>query len=1067
MERKHTPFTTVTPQQSSSISVGKDSGRTPNNSSVQFPANLPGHPPGKPSRLKTAKDTRKAKGDCLSSSSSGTQYYKKERHKDTYVRITKDEYFGKSESISGSSSTLHCVHGPEGKLYSEKGLLKRNLTKVLDPIPLDPAWNDKCPPAYGWDIAQKLEFLVTDIIGMSQHDRIEGLLRDFAIMSRNGYKIHVLDSVCVILNYLVENLNKKPKWKEYLSTLLLNMEKPILLNASSDVVTHFRKISSYIGFMGYLLMRMEDGDLFILVSKAMMWQLSAPDQCRGPGVARLRVVLAAAGPVLIHTAVRMLAVTDAHRFPTFLEIALLLASDSADNCIKMMKENIIEHVFYRFNPYFPEGKLPPFDENPANLQDWNVKLGESSLHMTTTLSLLLVLLKTTKDNLELNPTLRTVLPCPDAYSQRCFMWAYRYECRAREHQHERTTLTVIIGVLLHCFRDRLAVFSSLMPELMSLSVLTELPKRNDWIGTVNMNTGQLDVHFKSILIEICVDFIKHFPANKFMVESRYWLLGLMYLVDPGLCHLRARWSPALFAELRKTALKALVCVLPLMPPRLAVEYGLTRRIMWYIEWYSENPYELPILYWCLRLLQVIVENRGDCKKRFSLIDLFDTHGIIIIIHLSYTLLKKKIPPVEKAQAVIALNLQLLTDALDVNRQLSCCVYPDIKWPSSINALTRKMIDTVLLSLEKHYIISDRMLVSLMNFIWEAVIWNPEHRTIFIANSGIYHLLDIITMTRAPVQCIALAILCDVARAGNAVGQLVTWRASVSASQAHPNIVKRGATITSLLAAIFRDECHRTGVCINEYGIIENLDCPIMSAEVRKTIYDKSFLLNRDQRTPVCPSAGDLAGSRLSKVFAILHLLSDDLDYAVTLADEAYNMYKNIKLAPEDLAVLVLCSHYMTLKLNEVWVETKIQSPCLLPQDQDVLEEFLNIGVGWAKEIKRQQEEVIEKDIYKENEEEMSLYAFLARVRLNIALQALREVRCAARSADRARITTGMIHDAVLAHHRRYLHAKKIDSPVLQTYGATLDDQNITGQNVKVYSIFPKNKPKQKDYVLPS
>lgn len=33
------------------------------------------------------------------------------------------------------------------------------------------------------------------------------------------------------------------------------------------------------------------------------------------------------------------------------------------------------------------------------------------------------------------------------------------------------------------------------------------------------------------------------------------------------------------------------------------------------------------------------------------------------------------------------------------------------------------------------------------------------------------------------QCIALALVCDIARAGDAVDQLVTWRASIGASKA--------------------------------------------------------------------------------------------------------------------------------------------------------------------------------------------------------------------------------------------------------------------------------------------
>ncbi|CAG9782043.1 unnamed protein product [Diatraea saccharalis] len=161
------------------MSGDSGSGKT----QIDLPAKLP----EKPSRLKTGKNVNKSNVDCSSSSTSGTQFFRKKRHNDTFEKITTDEYFGKSESISGSSLTFHCVHGPEGKLYTEKGLLTRNLIKELDPIPFDPDWNDKCPPAYGWDIAEKLEFLVTDTVGVSQHDRLEALLNDFTKMSSNGY----------------------------------------------------------------------------------------------------------------------------------------------------------------------------------------------------------------------------------------------------------------------------------------------------------------------------------------------------------------------------------------------------------------------------------------------------------------------------------------------------------------------------------------------------------------------------------------------------------------------------------------------------------------------------------------------------------------------------------------------------------------------------------------------------------------------------------------------------------------------------------------------------------------
>lgn len=40
-----------------------------------------------------------------------------------------------------------------------------------------------------------------------------------------------------------------------------------------------------------------------------------------------------------------------------------------------MRLNIIENLFYRFNPYFPHRRLPVYDVNPDDPQDINVKLG--------------------------------------------------------------------------------------------------------------------------------------------------------------------------------------------------------------------------------------------------------------------------------------------------------------------------------------------------------------------------------------------------------------------------------------------------------------------------------------------------------------------------------------------------------------------------------------------------------------------------------------------------------------------------------------------------------------------
>ncbi|XP_050360674.1 uncharacterized protein LOC126780335 [Nymphalis io] len=995
-------------------------------------------------KLVTREPSKNAKGDSEDPiGSSRPHIFKREKYKIGYKQITSDQYFGKSESISESSDTFHCFHGSRGKLHTKEGILKRNLTKELDPIQIPSKWSDKCRPTSGWEVAATLEFMTTEPMAQ-QTDRIEAYIRDFSKISRHGYKIEVLKSLCVVMEYLVENLGKKPNLREGTVLLLKNLDKPILLTVASDVVSQFDELTRYIGFLSYLLIRMEEDELFDYVARGLLWQLSAKDADRGAGAVPLQVVLHAASPAL-HTAVRMLALSSSHRFPVFLQITLFMACDSAAYCIEMIKENVIENIFYRFNPYFPEDELPAYENNPADPQDYNVKLGDSSINLSTTMTLLLVLVQALKNYLAENVTCHSLLPSPDYYSQRCFIWAYRFECRAREHQHERSTLTVITHALLHCFGDRLMAFSSLlMPDVMTLSVLTEVPRRRDWTRTVNFNTTQADLLFKKVLIYLSVEFLKTIPVNSFMVESQNWLLGVMFLLDPGLSPLRAHWSPALFSDLRKTALQALVSTLPVVPPRLVREYAIIRRILWYIEWYSESPYELPTLYWCVRLLQVATHDRHIASRRDSVRDLFNTHGIIILTHLCYTLLKQRCPPVEKSQVIIALCLRVLTSAVEADTRVSCCVYPRLSWPASVCTLASRMLNVVIFSLNKHLIISDRWLISLLNFIWEAIVWQKEHRARFIINNGVYNLLDIITVSKASVQCLALAVLCDVVRSGDAVAQLVTWRPSLVILNSYPCMVKRGSSIAALMAAVFRDECQSDGIPLDEHGVIKNLDSPFQSPESQMTIYNQNCPEIKSRRTPECVPAATTAGSRVSKVFALLQLLSEDLKNKVALADEAYNLYKNIRLEPEDEVILVLCSHYLTIELNETWSETKVKIPRLLVQDEAIFNEFLEINGGWALDIRRQQQQVLENRHKREMEDENSLYVFLQRVQLNVALDALREVRCAARSARTPHL--GPQGDVALED----------DASLIRTYRPPLDDQNVTGQCVKLYSIQPKN-----------
>lgn len=76
----------------------------------------------------------------------------------------------------------------------------------------------------------------------------------------------------------------------------------------------------------------------------------------------------------------------------------------------------------------------------------------------------------------------------------------------------------------------------------------------------------------------------------------------------------------------------------------------------------------------------------------------------------------------------------------------------------------------------------------------------------------------------------------------------------------------------------------------------------------------------------------------------------------------------------------------------------------------------------------------------DHNQEARFYEFLGRVRLNIALDALRLVRCVARTADRDQIAHSLIYEAVHAYHRRSIMGKKLETQVFRSYSPPLDEQ---------------------------
>lgn len=122
-------------QNTASISNLRSSSKSKSiGSDVQKDVSLDELEPEQSTQLFVEKKRSKKIWKDPSEQSSHTKFYKRPRRLEEFKHVTRDEYLSISESMSGSADTYSCIHGPEGKKYTQKGLLKRNILKNLDPI---------------------------------------------------------------------------------------------------------------------------------------------------------------------------------------------------------------------------------------------------------------------------------------------------------------------------------------------------------------------------------------------------------------------------------------------------------------------------------------------------------------------------------------------------------------------------------------------------------------------------------------------------------------------------------------------------------------------------------------------------------------------------------------------------------------------------------------------------------------------------------------------------------------------------------------------------------------------
>ncbi|XP_049840412.1 uncharacterized protein LOC126285135 [Schistocerca gregaria] len=95
----------------------------------------------------------------------------------------------------------------------------------------------------------------------------------------------------------------------------------------------------------------------------------------------------------------------------------------------------------------------------------------------------------------------------------------------------------------------------------------------------------------------------------------------------------------------------------------------------------------------------------------------------------------------------------------------------------------------------------QLVICVIDFLWESVVWNPANSQSFVNRGGPYQLLDVLENSIFPIQVIILGALTDLCEEGTCIPHLLTWRGGKG----------KKMVFQQLLAAIWRTEEDWIGV----------------------------------------------------------------------------------------------------------------------------------------------------------------------------------------------------------------------------------------------------------------
>uniref|UniRef100_A0A1B6EFI0 Cilia- and flagella-associated protein 69 ARM repeats domain-containing protein n=1 Tax=Clastoptera arizonana TaxID=38151 RepID=A0A1B6EFI0_9HEMI len=870
-----------------------------------------------------------------------------------------------------------------------------------------PPPSERCRPPDSNESLLKFYDLIQQEEGRKLIQRQLQLLEKFFSATQDSVMISDLKLISIVLRYLSLSVMNEKAYKEVLVKLLSLLKHVPKLSKSSDKLNHFDNLVHLFTSLGNILHILQDTTHRLLVLDIIDALLRTSDPAcfeRVPLNMRVQCLELSYLPECLTD---LLIVVQPELIQQLLNIILRICVLSDHACWPMIIAGAHETLILRLTP----------------CSATNIKTTSFTI-LDQTLQILWKLFSCTdkpEDWQHINPLPNAALTSLRYVLQELILTNKKFTIS----KDSRNSFVSFIMKCMHIFPTSDWISSGIVEDMVKLFLDEE---ESSFIITNDGEDFQLQ---KLTLFALTL-----FPKTDLTLEimKKYNVaVALIQFLNPGMSSVsRKLWSSEQIWDLFESTLSTISDLFSLIHNCL-IENGLINRLLLLLEIFCNTDLiTLNIVQNLIHLVHIVTLSSVDQPY------IKEALKITNITSLMFSLAEKlSVSMTTVSQNILTHCLCILVSLLQDDTELL------ETFSYQILERTISLCDHILKPSSNDFLLDNRLILVVGNFIWKMIVWHKNNSLQFIKSGYIYDILDILELSDISLATkhVYLSLLIDLCTNVECVPYLVTWRNTRNSESILPTLVK-----------LWRNEEISFGVERTKHGCLADIERPLMGEEQHKLTKSLDLLKLKSS-----PAILDTVASVRPKVFALVQIMKHHNEDITVLCEDLYRLGHN-RVSKEDQITLILIDAYLVLKMGEIWSECEQRNKNVTPLNKYILTTLTSRYRDWSVFVKNKQLKLLNKD--EELKKEEDYYKLIKSCNLTSALEALREIihitktsnrqfllKAKEKQRDAIKIVNQEVHSDVQITYPNAINITTVSSgrEVIKKYN---EKKNICSKNLK-------------------